>query len=847
MNGHRHCIRKKKKLLLYEHFNNNGCNMSHCVVQPIEQIVGNDDKAKSLRLKREAYWIKELRTLTPYGLNDRLDFRNWRLRSRDDIVGLSFNNLSNVRGCRGNKSNRTKKNVKPFDYNKFLLDLKSFYINLKNWRLHARKTVNSLSTRQLVDTSWIFVELSFDSKTTYPKEITNLVLDMINFRLFLAKEKRQDDRASKNLFLKVYFRGKEVEKVKLASIFRKHLDCIPNSIQSRKTPPTLIYERSRKIGCTIFNYKNTVSKVIAKDWDEKTSFTCDCLDSTFCDSNHGHVVTGDLRIIKNRKLRSLLCKGPTFREPIKMNWERFLTDFQTSLENCIKSWAEREEVDSKMFGEWKDRVLIDVRKKIRKLSKIKNLHRGRNTLSCPSSSVRRALSDLQKKYVFVPTDKASNNIAVICKKFYIQKSLEELGIIQHNESGEKANNTYMLINDDPKKIILRHKRYMKTNFSVTQIPECFPFLYWIPKMHKKPYSKQRYIAASYKCTTKFLSATLTKCLKLIEEQHRLYCRRYNIYYNINPMWIIKNSRSIFEITAKLNSMRNARNVRTYDFSTLYTSIPHNLLKNQLSWVIKLAFNNSGKPFISVYNHSASWTKSTRKKDTLVMNCGKVIRVLNWLLDNIFVTFGDKLFRQVVGIPMGTDCSPFLANLFLYSYEFKWIDKQRRNQEFKVLNSFRNCGRYIDDLLLINNDDRMLEFMTEIYPSELVLNPENLVDQSCSFLDFLITIKDHIVTTNIFDKRDTFNFPIVNFPNLTGNIPLNSSYGVFVGELVRYARACTFYEDFRNRMLLLIAKLMKQAFCLRKLKASYFKFLDNHILLVQKYGPRILSFPSKVNN
>ena len=84
-------------------------------------------------------------------------------------------------------------------------------------------------------------------------------------------------------------------------------------------------------------------------------------------------------------------------------------------------------------------------------------------------------------------------------------------------------------------------------------------------------------------------------------------------------------------------------------------------------------------------------------------------------------------------------------------------------------------------------------------------------------------------------------------SLTGNIPLNSSYGVFVGELVRYARACTFYEDFRNRMLILISKLMKQAFCLRKLKASYFKFVDNHILLVQKYGPRILSFPFKVSN
>ena len=48
-------------------------------------------------------------------------------------------------------------------------------------------------------------------------------------------------------------------------------------------------------------------------------------------------------------------------------------------------------------------------------------------------------------------------------------------------------------------------------------------------------------------------------------------------------------------------------------------------------------------------------------------------MLTWLIDNIYVTFGNKVFRQQIGIPMGTDCAPFLANLFLFSYEFKWLD------------------------------------------------------------------------------------------------------------------------------------------------------------------------------
>ncbi len=53
----------------------------------------------------------------------------------------------------------------------------------------------------------------------------------------------------------------------------------------------------------------------------------------------------------------------------------------------------------------------------------------------------------------------------------------------------------------------------------------------------------------------------------------------------------------------------------------------------------------------------------------------------------------------------------------------------------------------------------------------------------------------VIYTKIYDKRDIFNFPVVNFPILSGNIPLTSSYGVFIGELVRYARACTYFKDF----------------------------------------------------
>jgi hypothetical protein len=275
---------------------------------------------------------------------------------------------------------------------------------------------------------------------------------------------------------------------------------------------------------------------------------------------------------------------------------------------------------------------------------------------------------------------------------------------------------------------------------------------------------------------------------------------------------------------------------------MYTSIPHNLLKNQMAKVIKQAFESSKKSYISIYKNYAHWTDAP-KENTLHWDCKTMIRVMNWLIDNIFVTFGDKCFRQVIGIPMGTDCAPFLANLFCYSYEFKWIDKQVKLKNYHLLNYFKACSRYIDDLLLINNFDSMIDVMSEIYPKELVLVPDEFDSLSAPYLDLLLSIEDGVISTSIFDKRDAFDFPIVNFPTLTGNIPLKSSYGVFIGELVRYARNCTHYNDFKIRTSLLVKKLIKQFYKPIMLKRTWSRFCDSHLLLIQKYGPIVLSTPN----
>jgi hypothetical protein len=90
-------------------------------------------------------------------------------------------------------------------------------------------------------------------------------------------------------------------------------------------------------------------------------------------------------------------------------------------------------------------------------------------------------------------------------------------------------------------------------------------------------------------------------------------------------------------------------------------------------------------------------------------------------------------------------------------------------------------------------------------------------------------------TKLYNKRDDFNFPIVNFPLICSNIPAAPSYGVYISQMIRYSRTCGSYHDFLDRGLLLTRKLLNQGFLLIKLKSSLRKFYGRHHDFVDRYG------------
>jgi hypothetical protein len=108
-------------------------------------------------------------------------------------------------------------------------------------------------------------------------------------------------------------------------------------------------------------------------------------------------------------------------------------------------------------------------------------------------------------------------------------------------------------------------------------------------------------------------------------------------------------------------------------------------------------------------------------------------MLEFLIDNIFVIFGGRVFQQTVGIPMGTNCAPLLADLFLYSYETDFIQEPLKKNEKKLDRSFNFTFRYIDDALSLNNS-RFGDFVGRIYPIELDIKDTTDTDRCASYLD-----------------------------------------------------------------------------------------------------------------
>jgi len=145
----------------------------------------------------------------------------------------------------------------------------------------------------------------------------------------------------------------------------------------------------------------------------------------------------------------------------------------------------------------------------------------------------------------------------------------------------------------------------------------------------------------------------------------------------------------------------------------------------------------------------------------------IINMLECLIGNIFAMFGGRVFQHTVGIPMATNCAPLLVDLFRYSYEADFIQGLLKKNEKKLARSFKFTFHYIIDDVLSLNNSRFVHCFDHIYPIELEIKDNTDTDMSASYLDLYLNLEidtnsEGWLKTKLYDKRDDFNFPIVNF-------------------------------------------------------------------------------------
>ena len=176
--------------------------------------------------------------------------------------------------------------------------------------------------------------------------------------------------------------------------------------------------------------------------------------------------------------------------------------------------------------------------------------------------------------------------------------------------------------------------------------------------------------------------------------------------------------------------------------------------------------------------------------------------------------GGCLFRQVIEIPMGTNCAPLFADLLLYSNGNDFFDNMISSGHRRLARSFSLCYRYTDDLNVFNNK-KFLDYLEEIYPSQLTVEKHNKSDHLADYLDLtFITESGGKLSTRLYDKCYYFDVHVVNFPFLSSKIPSGPSDGVYISQPIRHTRCCSHYDDFRYRHKCLVDQLLSQGcYCL----------------------------------
>jgi len=812
--GHRaNIVNGSEGLLMLKHFTKVH-NIIDMVIKPIEF---ND---REFLRNKEKFWMQEINTIFPYGLNDRIEINgivdayDYVTRHSYDVPIYSLFNFV--------KNNRTNKGSGAGPYVPRDFTAANFVDNIINntdasIAKQCRKEIMSLKNHQIYDliTTIVNLRLSDNPEFKYNEHLLFMIEDLCFYKLFKVSTKIN----KYNRFITVFYTNKLLDHINIAKLLRSpesfasfpaNTDILKNTGISYKYSPTI---RNK-----ITNYKDTVSSLN----DESICFCY--LYPQFVDTYHGHVLTGDINIMENDNLKNILRKGLNFREVPGCNTIKTYASIHSALDVFINNISESSKLQKTSFSAWKKFILNKVDCILKRIAT--------KVLDSPVLNDAENMKDLQviqDRFVIVPVDKASNNVSFVCKSYYKHVLEEE---IMNSGNFIPSNSTENIIISKFSDLLSSHN--IKETFS-----NVLPFLYWIPKFHKEPIAA-RFITSGRNTAPNTLSKVIAVGLNNLLKLQNTISKYQFKFNNINDFYIIEDKKKVVQFINKSNTLNNDKlNVKTYDFKTLYTNIPQRMLKVNTSKFIVNIFQAKKKKYISISKYRSTLTES-KNKSGINFSLQEFIKCINYLIDNCFIKYGNGIFQQITGIPMGSNCASHLANIFLFIYESSFVKKLFGENNIDAIHQLGNAFRYQDDLIIFEEDEKSGYSIVNNYPRDMVIKNTNVENNIVNYLDLTISIIDNKYHYKSYDKRKDFNFPIIRYPNLSGNVPFNPSMGVFTSQLHRFCSCNLTADDFKKDIIQLINTLISQGYAINTLKMKFIQFGKTKVTHWSHLGVNITS-------
>lgn len=439
-------------------------------------------------------------------------------------------------------------------------------------------------------------------------------------------------------------------------------------------------------------------------------------------------------------------------------------------------------------------------------------------------------------------DKAAGTLVFSCQKDYVARIDADLA----------SNTVYSPCSLSHTHIVHDSNAFTaQFGFGVDQPHQDIPYYKGMDKMHKVP-PGTRFICSSATSHMRRVSVFLT-CLfnALLPEVHTLFgneLKAMGITADwASRSWVLRNTADLIPLLQIWNTQYAQHSIaspklQTFDFERLYTNIHTADMQQQIMDLVHQIFGlpaHSGHVGIKVWEtQPAIWLKANKMpahdRDRsgsghggafMLFDLATIECWLSYLLTHMYVRFGDNTWRQDQGTPMGTNCAPNLANMYLAQYELRFLQRLAQIHRdpvmtawhmgvYQIACAFLFTARFLDDLASINNPYmHQLLYVDQHcgHPSIMGIYPHTLLvtvadsGTSVNYMDITIKPQPHSasrLTTVLYDKRahpplrDLF---IIKFPHASSQISAAAKYGIVTSQFHRFRQIIMSGDNFTHSM------------------------------------------------